>query len=66
MPRLRSNGRGDLHVHLDVETPTKLDAEQEELVRKLASLRGEEFPQAVFKADAPGLFGRIRDAFNGR
>lgn len=66
VPRLRSNGRGDLHVHLDVETPTKLDAEQEELVRKLASLRGEEFPQAVFKADAPGLFGRIRDAFNGR
>src|SRR5450755_1153110 len=60
VPRLRSNGRGDLHVHLDVETPTKLDAEQEELVRKLATLRGEEFPQVAFKADAPGLFGRIR------
>ena len=66
VPRLRSNGRGDLHVHLDVETPTKLDAEQEELVRKLASLRGEESPEAVFKAEAPGIFGRIRDAFNGR
>jgi molecular chaperone DnaJ len=66
VPRLRSNSRGDLHVHLEVATPTKLDAEQEELMRKLASLRGEEFPEGVFKADAPGFFGRIRDAFNGR
>jgi molecular chaperone DnaJ len=66
VPRLRSGGRGDLHVHLDVTTPTKMDAEQEELMRKLASLRSEELPQGVFKVDAPGLFGRIRDAFNGR
>jgi molecular chaperone DnaJ len=66
VPRLRSNSRGDLHVHLEVSTPTKLDAEQEELLRKLASLRGEEFPDGAFKNDAPGFFGRIRDAFNGR
>jgi molecular chaperone DnaJ len=66
VPRLRSNSRGDLHVHLEVSTPTKLDNEQEELLRKLASLRGEETPDGAFKADAPGLFGRIRDAFNGR
>jgi molecular chaperone DnaJ len=66
VPRLRSNSRGDLHVHLEVTTPTKLDAEQEELMRKLASLRGEETPDGVFKAAAPGIFGRIRDAFNGR
>ena len=66
VPRLRSNTRGDLHVHLEVTTPTKLDAEQEELMRKLASLRGEESPDGAFKAAAPGIFGRIRDAFNGR
>ncbi len=66
VPRLRSNSRGDLHVHLEVTTPTKLDAEQEELMRKLAGLRGEETPDGVFKAAAPGIFGRIRDAFNGR
>jgi len=66
VPRLRGGGRGDLHVHLEVQTPTKLDAEQEELVRKLASLRGEEFPEGVFKAGGQGLFSRIRDAFNGR
>jgi molecular chaperone DnaJ len=66
VPRLRSNSRGDLHVHLEVTTPTKLDGEQEELMRKLASLRGEESPDGALKAAAPGLFGRIRDAFNGR
>jgi molecular chaperone DnaJ len=66
VPRLRSNSRGDLHVHLEVTTPTKLDGEQEELMRKLASLRGEESPDGAFKAAAPGIFGRIRDAFNGR
>jgi molecular chaperone DnaJ len=66
VPRLRGSGRGDLHVHLDVQTPTKLDAEQEELLRKLASLRGEEFPEGVFKVGGQGLFSRIRDAFNGR
>ncbi len=65
VPRLRGGGRGDLHVHLDVAVPTKLDAEQEELLRKLASLRGEEFPEGAFKADNPGFFSRIRDAFNG-
>ncbi len=36
MPRLRGSGRGDLYVHVDVETPTQLDAEQERLLRELA------------------------------
>ena len=66
VPRLRGGGRGDLHVHLEVQTPTKLDAEQEELLRKLAGLRGEEFPEGIFKPGGQGLFSRIRDAFNGR
>lgn len=66
VPRLRSNSRGDLHVHLEVTTPTKLDGEQEELMRRLASLRGEESPDGAFKAATSGIFGRIRDAFNGR
>jgi molecular chaperone DnaJ len=66
VPRLRGSGRGDLHVHLEVQTPTKLDAEQEELLRKLAGLRGEEFPEGVFKPGGQGFFSRIRDAFNGR
>ena len=66
VPRLRGSGRGDLHVHLEVQTPTKLDAEQEALLRKLAALRGEEYPEGEFKAAGQGFFSRIRDAFNGR
>ena len=42
VPHLRGAGRGDLHVHLDVRTPTKLTAEQERLLREFARSRGEE------------------------
>ncbi|MCL6538091.1 MAG: molecular chaperone DnaJ [Acidothermus sp.] len=66
VPRLRGMGRGDLHVHLEVLTPTKLDDEQAALLRKLAELRGEEIVEGSFKAEQQGLFSRIRDAFNGR
>jgi molecular chaperone DnaJ len=66
VPRLRGGGRGDLHVHLDVQTPAKLDAEQEALLRKLAELRGETFPEGTFKPGGQNFFSRIRDAFNGR
>src|SRR2546430_1314809 len=38
---LNGNGRGDLVIHVTVETPVKLDAEQEKLLRDLAKLRGE-------------------------
>jgi molecular chaperone DnaJ len=45
-----------------VETPTKLDAVQEELLRQLASARGEEQPEGHLRA-SKGVFGRFRDAF---
>ena len=38
--------RGELVVHVEVETPTRLDAEQEDLLRELAALRGEDGPAA--------------------
>jgi molecular chaperone DnaJ len=63
---LQRVGRGDLYVHLDVQTPTALTAEQEELVRKLAELRGEERPDARLAAVNAGLFSRLREAFGGR
>jgi molecular chaperone DnaJ len=63
VPRLRSSTRGDLHVHIEVRTPTKLDEEQERLLRQLAELRHEEVA-AVTKGN--GLFGKMRDAFGGR
>ena len=70
VPRLRGSGRGDLHVHLDVRTPTRLDEPQEELLRQLARARGEEGAaltvQAQDEAASGGLFSRLRDAFSGR
>ena len=64
-PRLRATGRGNLLVHVEVQTPTKLDAEQEKLLRELAALRGEDQPESNREAQG-GLFSRVRDAFNGR
>jgi molecular chaperone DnaJ len=63
---LNENGRGDLMIHVNIETPTKLDEEQEELLRKLSSLRGEERPPGKFSPGQQGFFSRLRDAFNGR
>ncbi len=70
VPHLRGTGRGDLYVHLDLVTPTRLDDEQEEILRRLAQLRGEEGVTLVVaeqEASASGgLFSRLRDAFSGR
>jgi len=64
--RLQRGGRGDLYVHLDVLTPSALTDEQEELLRQLAALRGEEMPQATLTPIGHGVFARLRDAFMGR
>ena len=66
---LRGSGRGDLVVHIDVQTPTKLDARQVELLTELAAIRDEENPEGVPAAAATtngGLFNRLRDAFGGK
>jgi molecular chaperone DnaJ len=60
VPRLRSSARGDLFVHIEVRTPTKLDEEQERLLRELAELRNEDVSIAT---KSPGIFGKVRDAF---
>ncbi|RSN71214.1 molecular chaperone DnaJ [Actinomadura sp. WAC 06369] len=61
---LNESGRGDLMIHVNVETPGKLDEEQEELLRRLASLRGEERPPGKFAPGQRGMFSRLRDVFN--
>ena len=66
MQHLNESGRGDLVIHLAVETPTKLDADQERLLRELARLRDEEAPPGKFAPGQQGFFSRLRDAFNGR
>ncbi|WP_018655054.1 molecular chaperone DnaJ [Actinomadura flavalba] len=61
---LNESGRGDLNIHVRVETPSRLDEEQEELLRRLAVLRGEERPPGRFAPGQRGVFSRLRDAFN--
>ena len=58
VPSLQGRRRGDLLVRLDVEIPSKLGPEEEELLRRLAELRGEE----VASGDR-GFFDRVRSAF---
>ncbi len=58
VPSLRSGRRGNLHVHLAVDVPAKLTAEEAELLTQFAALRGE----AVHE-HRDGLFARIRHAF---
>jgi len=45
---LNREGRGDLLVHVMVETPASLDPEQRRLLSELAMLRGEELPAGPF------------------
>jgi molecular chaperone DnaJ len=61
VPHLRGTGRGDLHLHLEVTTPTRLDPEQERLLRELATARGEERP---WLPKSGGFFAKMRDALN--
>lgn len=65
MPRLRSSGRvdgrGDLHVHIDVVVPTRLDDGEKDLLRDLAHRRGEETPMLANNGSKQGgLFSKFR------
>jgi molecular chaperone DnaJ len=59
VPRLKARGRGDLLVHIVVDTPSKLSKEEDELLRRLAELRGED----VTPPDH-GLLSRLRSRIN--
>ena len=59
--RLRRKGRGDLHVVITVETPTRLTDRQRELMEELAALRGED----GYVAAEEGLLDRIKNAGKG-
>ncbi|GAB4100099.1 molecular chaperone DnaJ [Sinomonas halotolerans] len=58
--RLRGGGRGDLLVTVKVETPTRLDPEQEELLRQFAKLRGEHVGEGKLVGSG-GVFAKLRD-----
>jgi len=63
---LRSGSRGDLHVHVEVLTPTRLDERQEELMRELAELRGESRPTGKMTSTHSGVFGKLKERLAGR
>jgi molecular chaperone DnaJ len=56
MPSLRGLGRGDQHVRVIVQTPTKLNKRQKELLRELARFDNRE----------KGFFHRMVDSFTMR
>jgi molecular chaperone DnaJ len=60
VPRLNKNGHGDMLVTVYVVTPTKLTAEQRELLQKLGKTLGKEpIPQAE-----KGFIDKLKDAFS--
>jgi molecular chaperone DnaJ len=57
MPHLGGRGRGELVALLKVETPTDLDEDERELLRRFAELHGDEVDKES------GFFDKIKEAF---
>ena len=71
MPRLRTDAHGDLHAHIDVAVPTKLDARSRELLTQIKTQRNEAAAvkttrAATAQSGGGGLFSRLRETFTGR
>ena len=68
MPHLRSGARGDLHVHVEVVVPDRLDHRDTELLRELKSRRDRDVAEvrSTHAAATGGLFSRLRETFTGR
>lgn len=63
--RLRTDSRGDLLVHANVRTPSRLTGEQADLLRQFAQARGEDSPAPRFEPVGQGLLGKLRQAWKG-
>lgn len=61
VPKLRGRGRGDLFIHVQVDTPTELDDHQRELLAALALARAEELGEVT---QPEGLFSKLRSALS--
>lgn len=60
MPVLQGRGRGDLVVEIAVETPTKLNRKQKEILEQFRETEtGEECPESR------SFFSKLKDAFGG-
>jgi molecular chaperone DnaJ len=59
VPHLNSHGKGDLIVEVRVQTPSKLNKQQKELMKQLAETMTVENTPA-----SRGLFGKVKDIFS--
>ena len=59
LPRVGSSGRGDQLIRMFVEVPTKLSAEQRELLEKFAELAGDEVTPL-----RRGFLNKLKDLFD--
>ena len=60
IPRLRRRGRGDIKVVVDVMVPTRLNAEQRELLQRFEATSGEE---TYGNGGGESFFDRLRSVF---
>ena len=58
VPHLNGHGRGDLYVHIEVKTPTKLTRDQRKLFEQL-----KETLPAENEPEDKGLFDKVKDYF---
>ncbi len=59
LPRLGGGPRGDLHVHIFVEVPNKLDDRQRELLEEFAEISGDDV-----NPRRRGFLNKLRDLFD--
>jgi molecular chaperone DnaJ len=68
MPHLRTAARGDLHAHIEVMVPTRLDRHDADMLRDLKKRRAGDVAEvrSTSSAAGGGLFSRLRETFTGR
>jgi molecular chaperone DnaJ len=68
MPHLRSGNRGDLHAHVEVVVPSRLDHHDTELLRELKNRRTRDVAEvkSAHGTSGGGIFSRLRETFTGR
>src|SRR5262249_23056995 len=69
MPPMRSWVRGDLHAHVEVVVPSRLDHDDIELLHKLKEKRTRDVAEVRTTQSAStgsGFFSRLRETFTGR
>jgi molecular chaperone DnaJ len=64
--RLRGGGRGDLYVHVNVQVPTNLSAEQQRMLQEFAGVTADQVSVGEQSAQSGGFFGKLKEAFTNK